>query len=55
MVTDPHIYFIGSDGFLGNDHEATVDGTHPNDIGFSRMLDCVGPVVVEILERYGIR
>lgn len=29
-----NIYFIFSDDFLGDDHEGTVDGTHPNDLGF---------------------
>lgn len=55
MQGDKNIYFIDSKDFLGDDHIATVDGTHPNDIGFSRMLDVIGPVVLEILAGYGIR
>lgn len=48
------IYFIPSDNLLGNDHEGTVDGTHPNDIGFSRMLDSIKPQVMAIFKKYGI-
>lgn len=55
MQDDKNIYFIDSEDFLGEDHIATVDGTHPNDIGFSRMLDVVSPAVLEILAGYGIR
>lgn len=54
-LIDKNIHFIDSEGFLGGDHIATVDGTHPNDIGFSRMLDCIAPVILEILSAYGIR
>ena len=54
MKTDKHIYFIDSEGFLGDDHIGTVDGSHPNDIGFSRMLDCITSPVLEILGTYGI-
>lgn len=55
MLTDKNIYFVDSEGFLGDDHIATVDGTHPNDIGFSRMLDCIVPVILDILAGYGIK
>lgn len=54
MQTDRNMYFIDSKGFLGDDHIGTVDGTHPNDIGFSRMLDCIEPAIIEILEDYGL-
>lgn len=54
MQEDKNIFFIDSKGFLGDDHIATVDGTHPNDIGFSRMLDCIEPAIIEILEGYGL-
>ncbi len=30
---------------MGNDNEATVDGIHPTDLGFSRMAAVIGPVV----------
>lgn len=54
MEKDKNIYFIDSKDFLGHDHVATADGTHPNDIGFSRMLDCIEPAIMEILEKYGL-
>lgn len=55
MQSDKNIYFIDSRDFLGDDHIGTIDGTHPNDIGFSRMLDVISPAIMEILEGYGIR
>ena len=54
MLTDKNIYFIDSEEFLGYDHIGTVDGTHPNDVGFSRMLECIEPAILEILEGYGL-
>lgn len=34
-----NIYYINNKGALGNDHEATVDGIHFTDLGFSRFAD----------------
>lgn len=48
------LYLITAEGLLGDDHEATTDGTHPNDLGFDRMLQKIRPAVLEILTRYGI-
>ena len=55
MKIDKHIYFIDSDGFLGTDHLGTVDGTHPNDLGFTRMLEVIAPKIKKILKKYGIK
>lgn len=44
------LYLINGDDLLGHDHEGTVDGTHPNDLGFDRMLKLIEPKVKEILE-----
>lgn len=55
MKTDRHIYFIPSDDFLGDDHIATSDGSHPTDLGFTRMLDGLSPKILKILRKYGIR
>lgn len=55
MKTDKHIYFIPSDGFLGDEHIATSDGSHPTDLGFTYMLDCISPKILKILRKYGIR
>lgn len=54
MQTDENIYFIDSRDFLGDDHIGTIDGTHPNDIGFSRMLGVIGPAIMGILKGYGM-
>lgn len=55
MKTDRHIYFIPSDDFLGHDHIATSDGSHPTDLGFTRMLDSISPKILKILRKYGIK
>ena len=55
MKTDKHIYFIPSDDFLGHDHIATSDGSHPTDLGFTRMLDSISPKILKILKKYGIK
>ncbi|WP_205942432.1 SGNH/GDSL hydrolase family protein [Pedobacter sp. SYP-B3415] len=46
------LYFIKADGLLGADHEATVDGTHPTDLGFDRMLSILRPRIMKILRKY---
>jgi hypothetical protein len=48
------LYLIKADDLLGHDHEGTTDGTHPNDIGFDRMLMVLEPAIMEILQRYKI-
>lgn len=49
------LYFIREDNFLGNDHEGTIDGTHPNDLGFERFLNLIQPQIVEISNNYNLR
>ena len=46
---------LHSDDFLGHDHIATSDGSHPTDLGFTRMLDSISPKILKILRKYGIR
>ena len=48
---DKHVYFIDGETLLGTtDRDAcTVDGTHPNDIGFLRMADGIEPVLRQAL------
>jgi lysophospholipase L1-like esterase len=43
------LYYVPADKLLGLDGEATVDGTHPNDLGFARMADALEPMLREIL------
>jgi lysophospholipase L1-like esterase len=44
-----HLYYLRADRLLGIDGEATVDGTHPNDLGFARMADALEPLLREVL------
>ncbi|MBQ4109346.1 MAG: SGNH/GDSL hydrolase family protein [Clostridia bacterium] len=48
---DKNVYFInGKDLFTDKDRDAcTVDGTHPNDLGFYRMAEAIAPVVKKAL------
>lgn len=52
MKTDKNIYFIPSDGFLGDDSLGTADGTHPTDVGFSRILEKMSPKLNKILKKH---
>jgi lysophospholipase L1-like esterase len=42
---DKNLYYISAEKLLGDDGEATVDGTHPTDLGFMRMADAIGPTL----------
>lgn len=46
------IYFINPPNLLGTDHEGTTDGTHPNDLGFDRMIKAIHPELSKILGKY---
>jgi len=39
------LYYVEGAGLLGSDGEATVDGTHPTDLGFMRMADAIEPAL----------
>lgn len=45
------LFFIEGD-FLGTDHEGTIDGVHPNDLGFDRFLKIIEPRIIEIWNKY---
>ncbi len=49
-----NLYFISGEDLLGFDHEATADGTHPNDLGFDRMLQKLQPFFLEVLKKHNI-
>lgn len=49
------VYLISAQNLLGDDHDATTDGTHPNDLGFYRMADKLGPQITKILSQYNIK
>lgn len=45
-----NFYYITSDKLIGNDHEATIDGVHLTDLGFTRMADAVLPLIKKALK-----
>ena len=55
MKSDKNIYFVDPGALLGSDHIATVDGTHPTDLGFTRMLERIEPQIRKILRKYDIQ
>ncbi len=54
MSEDEDVYFLNPGIYVGEDHEGTADGTHPNDLGFYRMVNQVEPQLRVIFEQYGI-
>ena len=47
------LYYLSAESLLGSDGEATVDGTHPNDLGFSRMATAFEPILRRLLGQAG--
>jgi len=45
------IYYQQGNGLIGNDHEGTVDGVHPNDVGMLRIADFILPQIKTILDK----
>lgn len=45
-----NLYYLSNKGMLGDDFEATVDGTHPNDLGMMRMANVFAPAIAKILD-----
>jgi hypothetical protein len=43
------IYYLRAEQLLGDDGEATVDGSHPTDLGFLRMADEIEPLLKRVL------
>ncbi|MGN6033442.1 MAG: SGNH/GDSL hydrolase family protein, partial [Thermomicrobiales bacterium] len=46
---DTRITLVPADGLLGADGDATVDRSHPTDLGFHRQADVLEPVLRKIL------
>lgn len=44
------LHYVPGDDLLGDDGEATVDGSHATDVGFLRMAEVLAPVLRSILE-----
>jgi hypothetical protein len=45
-----NLHYLRGDDLLGHDGEATVDGTHPTDLGFVRMAEAMYPVLSRLLK-----
>lgn len=55
MAKDKNIYFINPGLWAGDDHEASADGVHPSDIGYTRSVDNIEPHIRKIMAKYGIK
>jgi hypothetical protein len=44
-----NLHYVAGEQLLGGDGEATVDGSHPTDLGFMRMADVFAPVLAPFL------
>jgi lysophospholipase L1-like esterase len=44
-----NLHYVPGDHLFGDDGEATVDGSHPTDVGFMRMADALEPVLRALL------
>lgn len=48
----PDFFYIDTRGFLGDDHEGSTDGIHPNDLGSARFVEKLQPQLERILKKY---
>ncbi len=51
---DKNVYFIDGETLFGKDHSdcCTVDGCHPNDLGFYRMYKAILPILKKALRNF---
>ena len=45
------LYYVEGDQLLGSDGEATVDGSHPTDLGMCRQASVLEPILRELLKK----
>lgn len=45
-----NLFYLPADHLIGDDYEGTVDGTHPTDVGFERMVKIIQPEIEKILD-----
>lgn len=45
------LYYVRADKLIGNDHEATIDGTHLTDLGFTRIAKQLEAIIVKALQK----
>ena len=50
-----NVYYINIKEACGTDNEASIDNSHPNDLGFDRILQSYGPKIAKILRKHGIK
>ncbi|MFH0921544.1 MAG: SGNH/GDSL hydrolase family protein [Fibrobacterota bacterium] len=50
-----NIFYLPGENLFGSDGEATVDGTHPSDLGFVRQAAVMEPVIRKILKKSSSR
>ena len=50
-----NLHYIDIPDACGTDGEASIDNSHPNDLGFDRILNAYGPEIAKILKKYGIK
>ncbi|HEU5145424.1 MAG TPA: SGNH/GDSL hydrolase family protein [Chryseosolibacter sp.] len=43
------LHYRSGEGLIGDDHEGTVDGVHPNDLGMMRIAESLEPVIRKLL------
>jgi len=48
-LEDPNLHLLPAERLFGGDEEDTVDGTHPNDLGFFRMAEGMLPFIAQLL------
>jgi lysophospholipase L1-like esterase len=46
-----NLTYIPADNLIGPDTEATIDGIHPTDLGFTRMTKVLEPILKKILSK----
>ncbi len=49
------VYYLEEPYATGNDCESTIDTSHPNDLGFDRIIRTYQPKIAKILKKYGIK
>jgi len=45
------LHYVPDNHLVGDDGDGTIDGSHPNDLGFMRMSEALAPVLREVLPR----
>ena len=50
-----NVYFIQTTDAADELHETSVDGTHPNDYGYTLWAESIRKPLLKILRKYGIK